>query len=110
MTRLDSRLNEIAVSDRATLACLTQFAAMSVVLPRQTAEWKRDRAKRLDIGGVCDNLWQAARKPLILKRRDVRVVEGARLESDSGDTYRARSKHFFAQSIQRLAALKYSSM
>ena len=30
--------------------------------------------------GVCDNQWAFARKLLILKRRDVRVVEGARLE------------------------------
>jgi hypothetical protein len=39
-----------------------------------------------------------------LERRDVRVVEGARLESDSGDPHRAAPKHFFAQSIQRLPA------
>jgi hypothetical protein len=31
-------------------------------------------------GGVWDNLSQTVRKLLILKRRDVRVVEGARLE------------------------------
>jgi integrase len=45
-----------------------------------------------------------------LARRDVRVVEGARLENDSGDSYRATPKHFFAQSIQRLAAVKCSSV
>jgi hypothetical protein len=39
-----------------------------------------------------------------VERRDVRVVEGARLESDSGDSYRATPKHFFTQSIQRLPA------
>ena len=39
-----------------------------------------------------------------LERRDVRVVEGARLESDFGDAHRATPKHFFAQSIQPLAA------
>ena len=39
-----------------------------------------------------------------LERRDVRVVEGARLEGDFGDSYRATSTHFFAQSIQRLPA------
>ena len=39
-----------------------------------------------------------------LKRRDVRVVEGARLENDSGDLYQSTPKHFFAQSIQRLPA------
>jgi hypothetical protein len=38
-----------------------------------------------------------ARKPLILKtRRDVRVVEGARLEINSGDAYRVIPKHLFA--------------
>jgi hypothetical protein len=31
-------------------------------------------------GGFCAILFQAARNSLILKRRDVRVVEGARLE------------------------------
>ena len=45
-----------------------------------------------------------------LNRRDVRVVEGARLENDSGDAHRVTSKHFIAQSIQRLAALKCASM
>jgi hypothetical protein len=39
-----------------------------------------------------------------LNRRDVRVVEGARLENDSGDAHRATPKDFFAQSIQRLPA------
>jgi len=38
---------------------------------------------------------------LILKRRDVRVVEGARLENNSGDAHRATPKRFFGQSIQR---------
>jgi hypothetical protein len=32
------------------------------------------------VNGVCDNQPQTARKSLILKWRDVRVVEGARLE------------------------------
>ena len=39
-----------------------------------------------------------------LERRDVRVVEGARLESESGDVYRGTPKHLFAQSVQRLPA------
>src|SRR5688572_13411022 len=30
------------------------------------------------------------------------LAEGARLENDSGDSHRAASKHFFAQSVQRL--------
>ena len=37
-----------------------------------------------------------------LERRDVRVVEGARLENDSGDAHGVILKHLFAQSIQRL--------
>ena len=35
---------------------------------------------------------QTARKLLILRRRDVRVVEGARLESEAGHGYRPTSK------------------
>ena len=50
------------------------------------------------------------RKSLILKRRDVRVVEGARLENDSGDAHRVIRKHFLAQSIQRLPAPECFSM
>jgi hypothetical protein len=44
------------------------------------------------------------------KRRDGRVVEGARLENDLGEAHRPTSKHFVAQSIQRLAALRCFSM
>jgi len=47
----------------------------------------RSRIPKLFIAGdpgeivdVCDNLFQSARNSLILKRRGVRVVEGARLE------------------------------
>ncbi|HXW06859.1 MAG TPA: site-specific integrase [Vicinamibacterales bacterium] len=39
-----------------------------------------------------------------LERRDVRVVEGARLENESGNAHRATPKHLFAQSIPRLPA------
>ena len=50
-------------------------------------------------------LFQAARKPLILKtRRDVRVVEGARLESESGEAHRGTPKRNVTQSVQRLTA------
>ena len=45
-----------------------------------------------------------------LERRDGRVVEGARLESDSGDAHRVILKHLFAQSIQRLPATECFSM
>ena len=40
----------------------------------------RDAKTSLLPPGFCATLFQAIRKPLILKRRDVRVVEGARLE------------------------------
>jgi hypothetical protein len=42
---------------------------------------------------VCDNRSPTARKSLILKWRDGRVVEGARLESASGDPHRATHSH-----------------
>ena len=45
-----------------------------------------------------------------LNRRDVRVVEGARLENDSGELHRVIPKHLFAQSIQRLPAAECLSM
>ena len=45
-----------------------------------------------------------------LERRDVRVVEGARLESDPGEDHRATPKQFFAQSIQRLSFWNCSSV
>ena len=44
------------------------------------------------------------------KRRDVRVVEGARLENDSGELHQVVPKHFFAQSIQRLPATECFSL
>jgi hypothetical protein len=45
-----------------------------------------------------------------LNRRDVRVVEGARLESDYGQHHRATPKHSYAHSIQRLAVTTCSAM
>ena len=51
------------------------------------------------------------RKCLILKiRRDVRVIEGARLESEAGDAHGVTPKHLMTHSIQRFAALNCSSM
>ena len=44
------------------------------------------------------------------KRRDVRVVEGARLESGSGHAHRVILRQLFAQSIQRLPATECLSM
>ena len=45
-----------------------------------------------------------------LERRDVRVVEGARLESDSGDAHRATPKHLFPQLSQRFTSRRCSLM
>jgi hypothetical protein len=47
---------------------------------------------------------------LILKRRDVGVLDRARLENDSGELHRVIEKHLFTQSIQRLPATQCSSM
>jgi hypothetical protein len=41
---------------------------------------------------------------LILKRRDVGVVDRARLEIDSGRAHRVMLKHIVAQSIQQVPA------
>ena len=46
--------------------------------------------------------------PLI--RRDVRVVEGARLESDFGDAYQATLKHLVALTVQQLTDTRCSSV
>lgn len=42
--------------------------------------------------------------------KNVRVVEGVRLESEIGHAHRATPKHIIAQSIQRFAAVKCSSL
>ena len=72
-------------------------------------EKARDDEKNHAIVEVADDLRHSLRlsgsrgKLLIpLERRDVRVVEGARLESDSGDSHAVILKHLFTQSIQRL--------
>ena len=69
------------------------------------------------IGEVSDDLTSQSRHSLLLQgsppsgklliplnRRDVRVVEGARLENDSGELHQVIQKHLFTQSIQRLPA------
>ena len=60
--RMMSRLNEIAVSNRQTLGDVSQF---------------------------CDKYVLTARNSLILKRRDVGVVDRARLEIEAGDGHQA---------------------
>ncbi len=100
----DVKPSEIAVSDRGTLRGLTQFRADRSYLLSQLAEYKPHPGTLGFEGGFCDNQIRTARKSLILKRRDVGVVDRARLENDSGDAHRVIPKHFFAQSIQRLPA------
>jgi hypothetical protein len=52
----------------------------------QVPEYKDDRVGAGENGGVCDN--RGSRSQVVdSKRRDVRVVEGARLEIDSVRTY-----------------------
>src|SRR5438093_178209 len=78
------RAGRVSVSARGTLGGLTQFPILRV--------------------NCCCKL-------LILKiRRDVRVVEGARLESETGDHHQAIPKHLVAQSVQQLPATRCSSV
>ena len=77
------RLNKIAVSDQGTLEGLTQFLTQSRDARPQIAEDKSICGTAGFEGGFCATLFQSVRNSLILKRRDVRVVEGARLEIGS---------------------------
>ena len=45
-----------------------------------------------------------------LERRDGRVVEGARLENESGERHQVLPKHLFTQSNQGLPATECFSM
>ena len=78
------RLNQIAVSDRTRLEGLTQFGFSSRRACLQTIGTTGHAESDMREGRFCAILFQAVRKSLILKRRDVRVVEGARLESEAG--------------------------
>src|SRR5205809_6409793 len=75
------QLNEIAVSDRAGLEGLTQVLFVSPRVCQQTVAATGHLRSDMREGTFCAILIQTACKSLILKRRDVRVVEGARLES-----------------------------
>jgi hypothetical protein len=74
---------KIAVSDPTTLRGLTQFldssSDASLQMVARTGHAKSDMRE----GGFCAILIQAARKSLILKRRDGGVVDRARLEIHS---------------------------
>jgi len=65
-----------------------------------------ERAERVAFGVAQGDL-ERSRK---VEGRDVRVVEGARLENDCGEAHTATTKQFVAQSIQRLDALKCDLM
>src|SRR6266516_2746649 len=78
---LPACLSKIAVSDRRTLKGLTQFPTTGPFPRSQLADSLRDGGRGRFEGGFCATLFQTVRNFLILKRRDVRVVEGARLES-----------------------------
>src|SRR5439155_2399896 len=69
-----------AISARCTLRGLTQFPRRWFLARPQTAEYKSSRRTVGFEGAFCDNQIQTARKSLILKRRDVGVVDRARLE------------------------------
>jgi hypothetical protein len=97
-------LDDWTVIDRTTLRGLTQFPRGSVSDVPQNVEFKSHRATVRFKGGFCATLFQAARKPLILKRRDVGVVDRARLENDVGDQRQATPTHRIAQSLSELTA------
>jgi hypothetical protein len=59
---------------------------------------------------MCGNLVAGRSQAVDSKRRDVRVVEGARLENESGDAHEEMLNDFFAQLIQRLPATECFSM
>ena len=63
------------------------------------------------VTGVCDNQFAAARKLLILKtRRDGRVVDGARLESEAGQRHQPALKRLKTHAISDLTPPHYLAM
>ncbi len=68
----------------------------------QTAEYKSYRGTLGFEGAFCDNLFRAVRKSLILKRRDVGVVDRARLESEACEQHGATPKRLNAHAISDL--------
>jgi hypothetical protein len=89
-----NRSREITRSDTISAA---HFSACFKPLNRNVVDGKQFAA-----AGVCDNLLQAARKSLILKWRDVRVVEGARLESEAGHRHQRTPTWLNAHEISDL--------
>ncbi|OLC38842.1 MAG: hypothetical protein AUH75_10330 [Gemmatimonadetes bacterium 13_1_40CM_4_65_7] len=87
---------QTAVSDRGTSRGLTQFLRQSVWRRPQIAEYKRHLETLGFEGAFWDNQNQTARNSLILKRRDVGVVDRARLESDFGEHHQAIPKQLLS--------------
>jgi len=92
------------VTDCGTLGVLHSFHLVPALVDAKPLNANGIGFDACTVTGVCDNQFAAARKLLILKRRDAGAVDQARLENDSGDAHRMIPKHFFAQSIQRLPA------
>ena len=71
----------MVASDRETLRGLTQFSTATVGRACKSLNTRPIEQQRNLKGGLWDKLFQTARKLLILKWRDVGVVDRARLES-----------------------------
>jgi len=104
------RLNEIAVSDQATLEGLTQFLTQFFDGRPQIAEDKsipgpQDLKERFAL-----HCSKVARNSLILKRRDGGVVDRARLESEAGQPHQATSKSVNAHAISDLTFPNYHAV
>jgi hypothetical protein len=76
------RLNQIAVSDRGRFEGLTQFPFLVATRVSARIETTGHAESDMREGGFCAILFLTARNSLILKRRDVGVVDRARLESE----------------------------
>jgi hypothetical protein len=106
------------------------FSMSTCVLPvgdrwrrRQRSRPPRAATRRSSVIEMPDGVTSQSRHSLLLQgsppsgklliplnRRDVRVVEGARLESDSGEAQRDTPKQLLAQSSQRHPATRCVSM
>ena len=76
---IESEADAMAVSNRGTLAGLTQFPRAAAVTDRK--RWIQVRCRRVKNSPTAwDNLIPDRSQVVDSQRRDVRVVEGARLE------------------------------
>src|SRR5262249_55053930 len=92
---------QIAVSDRTTLEGLTQLDLTRSHASPQPIGSTRNVRPDIREGGFCATLVRAARNSLILRRRDVGVVDRARLENVPTRTQaaaHARGRRFLATS------------